>query len=37
MTFNMNRKQQIFKMKEIFTSPKDYDLILIGGQEAKFT
>ena len=37
LTFNMNRKQQIFDMKKIFVEPYHYDLIIVGGQEAKMT
>lgn len=37
MTFNMNRKQQIFEMKRLFSSPEKYDLIIFGGQEAKMS
>lgn len=37
MTFNMNRKQQIFDMKKIFAEPYHYDMIIVGGQEAKMT
>jgi len=37
MTFNMNRKQQIFDMRKIFSEPAIYDMILIGGQEAKMS
>jgi hypothetical protein len=31
MTFNMNRKEQIFQMNQIFSEPGIYDIILIGG------
>jgi len=37
MTFNLNRKQQVFKMEQIFAEPQNYDLILIGGQEAQMS
>ena len=37
MTFNMNRKQQIFEMRKIFAEPYLYDMIIVGGQEAKMT
>jgi len=33
----MNRKQQFFKMEQLFPDPLMYDMILIGGQETKFT
>ena len=37
LTFNMNRKQQIFDMKQIFSEAPIYDMIIVGGQEAKMT
>ena len=37
LTFNMNRKQQIFEMNKLFADPDAYDMIIIGGQEAKMS
>lgn len=37
LTFNMNRKQQIFEMNKLFPDPSQYDMIIVGGQEAKMT
>ena len=37
LTFNMNRKQQMFEMNKLFADPDAYDMIIIGGQEAKMS
>ena len=37
LTYNMNRKHQAFDMKRLIEDPAGYDLIVIGGQEAKMT
>ena len=35
MTFNMNRKSQLLNLDTLFPNPEKYDIIIVGGQEAK--